>query len=240
MEENFINHIHFFQDNDLNLTEEQKDRFNLYFNELMDHNKKINLTSHRTGEEIVRKNFIDSLTCLQSDLDFSNKKIIDLGSGGGFPGIPIKIMKEDTELHLVESTGKKADFLELVIKKLGLLNTYVRRERIENLAHEKNFREKFHIVFARALATLPVLLEYALPFMEQDGIFIAQKGKKYQEEIDLSSKTLNMLGGKIERIVSVKIPGEFKKLILIKKIFPTPDKYPRKAGIPVKRPLIQV
>jgi len=226
-----------FQSYGVKFTEEQLEKFSLYLEELKYYNSKFNLTAHTEDEDIIKENFLDSLSCLEAGVDFRGKKMIDLGTGAGFPGIPIRIILKEGEVHLLEATGKKVDFLEIIRKKLNLEKTFLHYGRIEEFAHKKDFRETFDLAFARGLANLPVLLEYGLPFLKKGGIFIVQKGKKYQEEIDLSSNALSILGGNIENIKSVGFPGESKKLILIKKNGETPGKYPRRPGIPKKRPL---
>ena len=217
---NLINSI--FKKYKVNLTEIQLEKFSIYLELLMEYNSKINLTAHKSEEDILEKNFLDSLSCLDAGVDFDKKKTIDLGTGAGFPGIPLKIMRETMELHLLESTEKKVKFLDILIKKLELKEVYTYCKRAEDLGKKEDFRETFDIILARGLASLPVLLEYAMPFLNKEGILIAQKGKKYQEEIRLSSNALKVLGGKIKDIKPVDLLGESKKLIIIEKLFRNP------------------
>ncbi len=213
------------------------EKFSVYLMELME--AKINITAHVSPVDIIRENFLDSLSCLQAGFELADKKIIDIGTGGGFPGLPLKIAVDSINLHLLEATGKKVEFLNSLIEKLSLDNIYVHQGRAEDCGQNSEFRENFDVAFARAVAALPVLLEYVLPFVKTGGIFIAQKGKKYSEEIDLSAQALKILGGEILDIKPVKLPYDSidKRLIVIKKISPTPLKYPRRNGIPLKRPL---
>ena len=212
------------------------EKFSVYLMELME--AKINITAHVSPVDIIRENFLDSLVCFQA-VGLAGKKVIDIGTGGGFPGLPLKIVEDTMNLHLLEATGKKVEFLKNLINRLSLNNVYVHQGRAEDFGQNSEFREKFDVAFARAVAGLPVLLEYVLPFIKMEGIFIAQKGKKYSEEIDMSAYALKTLGGEILDIKSVRLPYESseKRLIIIKKISPTPVKYPRRNGIPLKRPL---
>ncbi|MEQ8168092.1 MAG: 16S rRNA (guanine(527)-N(7))-methyltransferase RsmG [Candidatus Eremiobacterota bacterium] len=213
------------------------EKFSVYLMELME--AKINITSHVSPVDIIRENFLDSLSCLQAGFELADKKIIDIGTGGGFPGLPLKIVEDTMSLHLLEATGKKVEFLKNLIDRLSLDNVYIHQGRAEDFGQNCEFREKFDVAFARAVAGLPVLLEYVLPFVKTGGIFIAQKGKKYSEEIDMSAQALKTLGGEILDIKPVRLPykSSEKRLIVIKKISATPLKYPRRNGIPLKRPL---
>jgi len=221
------------------LKQEEIEKFCIYLSELMFYKDKINLTSHSTEEDIVRENFLDSLTCLQAGKKFKKKKIIDIGTGAGFPGLPVKIVTNSIKLYLLESTRKKIKFLERLIDKLSLSDTYILPGRAEEFAIKENFRGSFDMALARGVANLTVLIEYGLPFLKLNGIFIAQKGRKFKEEIDLSQRAMEILGGNLLDIKNVTTGNtkEEKKLILIQKISPTPDKYPRRPGMPSKRPL---
>jgi len=233
----YINdYIDEFKATGVSLDVKEIEKFSVYLLELMD--AKMNITSHSSAEDIIRENFLDSLSCLQA-VELADKKVIDIGTGGGFPGLPLKIVEDTMNLHLLEATGKKVEFLKNLINRLSLTNVYVHQGRAEDFGQNSEFRENFDVAFARAVAGLPVLLEYVLPFLKTEGIFIAQKGKKYSEEIDMSAYALNTLGGEILDIKPVRLPYESseKKLIVIKKISPTPVKYPRRNGIPLKRPL---
>jgi 16S rRNA (guanine527-N7)-methyltransferase len=230
-------YINEFKETGSSVDSKEIEKFSIYLLELM--KAEMNITSHSSVKDIIRENFLDSLSCLQAGFDLSGKKVIDIGTGGGFPGLPLKIVIDSINLHLLEATGKKVEFLKNLIKKLSLSNVYVHQGRAEDFGQNSEFRENFDIAFSRAVAGLPVLLEYVLPFIKTGGIFIAQKGKKFQEEIDMSGEALNILGGEIIDIKTVNLPGvnTDKKLIVIKKISPTPVKYPRRTGMPLKRPL---
>ena len=217
-------------------TEEQLQKFYEYMNLLIEWNKKINLTAIIEPEDIVLKHFIDSLTILPF-ID-KNKKIIDIGTGAGFPGIPLKIMNKNTKITLLDSLNKRINFLNIVIEKLDLSNIQAIHGRAEEIARNKLYREKYDVAVSRAVANLSVLLEYMLPFIQKNGICICMKGPNVEEEIEKANNALETLGGKIENIEHLKLPGELERnILIIRKVKETPKKYPRKAGIPAKQPL---
>jgi len=222
-----------------NLTEDQLDKFVIYSNLLKEWNKKMNLTALETDEEIIYKHFLDSLFCLKLDLNWQEKKILDVGTGAGFPGLPLKIYLDSVEVHLLDSLKKRVLFLEEVIKNLNLKNVFCFHGRAEDFGKNDAFREQYDLVTARAVARLPVLLELCLPFVKKDGFFIALKGPEGINELEESKEALSLLGGKVHTLKHFIIQGIMQERVLIafQKTSPTPSKYPRKAGIPQKRPL---
>lgn len=199
----------------------------------------MNLTALETDEEIIYKHFLDSLFCLKLDLNWQEKKILDVGTGAGFPGLPLKIYLDSVEVHLLDSLKKRVLFLEEVIKNLNLKNVFCFHGRAEDFGKNDAFREQYDLVTARAVARLPVLLELCLPFVKKDGFFIALKGPEGINELEESKEALSLLGGKVHTLKHFIIQGIMQERVLIafQKTSPTPSKYPRKAGIPQKRPL---
>lgn len=218
-------------------TEEQIEKFYKYMNLLIEWNEKINLTSIIKPEEIILKHFIDSLTILKYIGE--NKTFLDIGTGAGFPGIPIKIMHEDVNVTLLDSLNKRIRFLDIVIKELKLEKIEAVHSRIEDYGKNKKYREGYDIVTSRAVANLSTLSEYMLPMLKIGGMCISMKGIDVEEEMNQSKNAIKLLGGKIKSVESLKLPGrnDSRNIILIEKIKNTPSKYPRKAGIPSKEPL---
>lgn len=217
--------------------DEQLNKFYNYMNLLIEWNEKINLTAITDPEEIVLKHFIDSLT-INKYME-KNKNIVDVGTGAGFPGIPLGIYRPDIKITLVDSLNKRIKFLDEVIQKLNLKNICTIHSRIEDFGKDKKYREKFDYVTARAVANLSVLSEYLIPIAKIDGQCICMKGSEIKEEIDNSKKAINILGGKIEKIEQFELPDTdiSRNIVIINKIKNTPGKYPRKAGTPIKEPL---
>lgn len=205
---------------------------------LKEWNEKINLTAIEDDRDIIIKHFIDSASIMPylKDRDF---KMIDVGTGAGFPGIPVKILNNRLNITLLDSLDKRIKFLNEVILKLNLNGIRAVHGRAEEYGAKSDYREKFQVAVARAVASLPVLLEYCLPFVEVGGFFIAMKGSN-TDEVDNSSKALDLLGGKIEDIKQITLPSSDIKrnIIIIRKLRHTPTNYPRKAGKPSKNPLV--
>lgn len=213
-------------------------KFSLYLKELQKWNEKVNLTGIRDKKEIIIKHFLDSLSCALGTDDLSSKSGIDIGTGAGFPGIPLKIIYSDFRITLLDSSIKKIKFLEHIVKILKLTDVEVLYGRAEDFA-KKEYREKYDFVFARAIAKLPVLIEICLPFVKIGGIFIAQKSD-YEKELKKSEKVLNIIGGRLKEIKEINVPFLDAKrfLIIIEKEKSTPLEFPRRAGIPQKRPIL--
>lgn len=205
---------------------------------LMEWNQKMNLTAIEDEKDIIVKHFIDSFSILPY-LKQPGTRLIDVGTGAGFPGLPVKVMIDTLEVVLLDSLAKRVGFLDTVINELALDRIKAVHGRAEDFGVQPGYREKFDVSTARAVAALPVLLEYCLPFVKTGGIFLAMKGSS-TEEVDSSRKALEILGGKIEEIREMTLPfSDIKRnLILVKKYRQTPTKYPRKAGKPLKEPLI--
>lgn len=222
----------------ISLNEEQIDKFFKYKNILKEWNEKINLTAIEEDRDIIIKHFVDSLSIVPL-MKGDGIKLIDVGTGAGFPGIPVKIARESIEVTLLDSLDKRVKFLNEVIKENSLKDIKALHGRAEEKGVLPEFREKYDICTARAVASLPVLIEYCLPFVKIGGCFIAMKGSS-TEEIDNSKKALDIIGGKIEEVKEFTLPfSDIKRnVIVIRKFRQTPTKYPRKAGKPSKEPLI--
>ncbi len=202
-----------------------------YINELVEWNKRFNLTGLKTGDEIRLKLYDDSLNISRA-VDLSKRiKAIDIGCGAGFPGIPLKIENPDIELTLVDSVAKKISFVEHVIKVLDLKDTEAICGRAEDIAKDR--REQFDLAVARAVAKLNTLCEYCLPFVRIGGSFVAQKGPDIEEELKAAASAISTLGGRLKEKIGV--PSGW--LVVIEKIRPTPSDFPRRAGLPSKKPL---
>lgn len=221
------------------INQDKLEKFKMYKSLLKEWNDKINITAIKEDEEIDIKHFLDSLTVFKTGKITKGKRIIDIGTGGGFPGVPIKIMEEDTEVVLLDSLNKRLIFLEEVIKELNLKNIRTIHERAENLGKKEDYRETFDIAVSRAVASLNLLAEYCLPFVKVGGYFIAMKGSQPNEEIKEAEKAIKILGGKLEDKIDVNIPQSdiVHSLLLIKKTSQTPTKYPRHSGKIKKNPL---
>ena len=219
------------------LQEEQLEQFFTYKELLIEWNKKMNLTAIEQEEDIITKHFIDSLSIASYIPDTA--KVIDIGTGAGFPGIPLKILKKDLSITLLDSLNKRITFLEEVIRNLSLENIQAVHARAEELAHKEEYREQYHIAVSRAVAPMHTLLEYMLQYVKIGGKCICMKGPNLQEESKDLQNCLETLGGKIEKIEEIVLPEtEIKRnIMLIKKENKTPKKYPRNPGMPSKKPL---
>lgn len=221
----------------INNEEEKIKKFYTYMQLLLEWNKKINLTAITEPNDVIKKHFIDSLTI--ADQVIENNNIIDVGTGAGFPGIPLAI-QTDARITLLDSLNKRINFLNEVKDKLELENVDTLHGRAEDVAQNSKYREKFDIATSRAVAPMNVLLEYLLPFVKIGGICICMKGPNVEEEMKNINKVLNILGGEVCEIKNIKFLDYDmqRNIIIIKKNANTPNKYPRKAGIPTKEPLI--
>jgi 16S rRNA (guanine527-N7)-methyltransferase len=216
---------------DINIT--QKEKFNRYFELLVYYNQKFNITAITEKEEVYKKHFIDSIL----GLDYIDcGKVIDIGAGGGFPSLPLKIMNNSLNMTLLEATGKKCEFLKTVVKELELENVEVINGRAEDFAKDINFRENFDFAVARAVARLNTLSEYCLPFVKIGGKFVAYKGSD-KEEIVEAENAIKILGGKLDKVINKKLFDAERNIIVINKIKSTEKKYPRGNGKERKNPL---
>ena len=220
----------------------QLNQFEIYYRNLVDWNERLNLTAITEAGEVQAKHFMDSLTLLQliKGLSMESLRIIDAGTGAGFPGIPIKIAMPDVKMALLEVTTKKARFLEHIITELQLSDIEVINERAEEAGHKSDYRESFDIVVSRAVAELAILAELTLPFCAVGGYLIAQKKGDIRLELENSLKAIEMLGGRLSSVDKVTVDelDDMRYLVNIQKISQTPQKYPRRPGMPEKRPLL--
>ncbi|MFH1258778.1 MAG: 16S rRNA (guanine(527)-N(7))-methyltransferase RsmG [Elusimicrobiota bacterium] len=239
--EEFNSIIPVLKDWGISLPEGIEEKLAVYCRELASYNEKVNLVADASAEEIVWRHFLDSLACLlgmenygQNSFDF---KLIDIGSGAGFPGLVLKIARPQLKLTLLEATGKKCEFLNHLVQTLNLSGVEVIWGRAETFAQNPDYREKFFLATSRALANLASLYELCLPFLEVGGIFLAQKGRELEKEIKEAGNSLKILGGNLEKISPYTIKDRDFNLAIIKKISSTPPKYPRRDGLPQKKPL---
>ncbi|MFI5358690.1 MAG: 16S rRNA (guanine(527)-N(7))-methyltransferase RsmG [Halanaerobiales bacterium] len=211
----------------------------LYMNFLQEENRKYNLTAIEGEEEIITKHFLDSLVFFTKYEPQPGSRILDMGTGAGFPGLVMKLYQPELGVLLVDSLQKRINFLNLLIERLGLKLVEALHGRAEDLGQQEEYREKFDYVVSRAVAPLNILSEYTLPFLRTGGKAVYFKGPDYQEELQEGEKAIEILGGRLKVIHKVKIPGlEVGRYLLeIEKVEETPARYPRKAGIPKKRPL---
>lgn len=221
------------------LTEQQQKAFDIFESELMSWNEKFNLTAIRDAEGIRIKHFLDSLTCLSVMKPLHNQRIIDVGTGAGFPGIPLKIIHPDLKLTLVESVGKKAGFCRHIVEVLHLTNVEVLTLRAEEVGRLPNHRAQYDWALARAVAGLPILSEYLVPLLKIGGTMLAQKGESAHTEAQASENAFKLLGAELQNIEKIILPGvvEERFLVVAKKTAATPALYPRTVGIPSKKPL---
>jgi len=224
----------------LTLTPPQVEAFGLYYQQLLIWNERINLTSITDYEEVQVKHFLDSLSCLQVlDTVAPDARCIDIGAGAGFPGLPLKIVLPRLRLTLLESVGKKVRFLAHIVEAMGLQETDIVQGRAEELGRNPDYREVFDVALARAVAQMSVLVEYALPLVRVGGIFVAQKGDDIGVEVESAGAAIELLGGRLQEIRPVWLPGgeTARHLVVVQKLGPTIERYPRRPGIPAKRPL---
>ncbi len=227
------------QELNLKITERQLDQLANYQQLLLAWNENINLTAITTPRDIAVKHFLDSLTCLRVD-DFNKaQRIIDVGTGAGFPGIPLKIARPDLELVLIDALNKRVAFLQEVAQVLGLSGVKCYHARAEEWGRNPAQREKYDLALSRAVALMPVLAEFCLPLVRTGGIFIAMKGPESQLELNSAAKSLNKLGGQVREIMTLKLPvtGDQRILVIIDKDKSTPLSYPRQMAKIKKNPL---
>jgi 16S rRNA (guanine527-N7)-methyltransferase len=221
------------------LTPDQLRAFREYERELLEWNAKFNLTAIDDPQKIRVKHFLDSLTCLLAMGEGCKGRVADVGTGAGFPGIPLKIACPGMRLSLIESVGKKAAFCQHVVELLRLKDVEVFPQRAETLGHDPAHRERYDWAVARAVAALPVLAEYLLPLVRVGGFALAMKGESAPAEAHAAENALRILGGELRRLVPVVLPGveDERYLVVLEKRAATPAGYPRRVGVPAKRPL---
>lgn len=226
----------------IKLNDEQLIQFELYFKELIRNNLSFNLTRVTDYEDVQTRHFLDSLSIMliypKANLK-SGIKVIDIGSGAGFPGIPFKIAYPESEVTLLEATGKKVLFLEKMIKSLNIKGLTAIKGRAEEAGNIKDYREKFDLVLSRSVAKLNILAELTIPFCKIRGNIVLHKGNDVSQEIECSEKAIRILGGSLAKVIKSNLPGQStpRSLISIRKILSTNTRFPRRTGIPKKRPL---
>ena len=225
---------------DIETTPETLDKFELLKGLLIEWNEKINLTSITDSDEVDIKHFVDSATCLATGYIKNGNEVIDVGTGAGFPGVPVKILNDSLRVTLLDSLNKRIKYLDDVVNKLELNDVKLVHSRAEDGGVNKLYREKYDIALSRAVATMNVLCEYCLPFVKIGGYFICQKGPSYKEELDNAAKAIEVLGGRIKEVKDYKLANSdiTHYVIIIEKVKQTPSKYPRKAGKPAAEPII--
>ena len=230
--------IESFKSIGIQLSDEQAEQFSIYYRELVLWNDKINLTSILEEDAVLMKHFVDSLLSTKV-IDYKHvKRLIDVGTGAGFPGIPLKIVYPHIEVVLLDALSKRVVFLEHIIKILNLSDIYALHGRAENLART-DLRESFDLCVSRAVSQLNVLCEYCLPFISINGFFVSYKGNKTFEELELSENAIQLLGGKVESVADdISLDASTNRgFVIIRKEHKTDDKYPRREGKPLKKPL---
>lgn len=228
----------------IEISDDQINCFEKYYELLIEKNKVMNLTAITDKEDVIVKHFIDSIALipylLDKGININNKlKIIDIGTGAGFPGLPLKIMLPDVKFTLLDSLNKRVSFLNEVIDELKLKDIEALHGRAEDYASDNKYREKYDICVSRAVANLSTLSEYCIPFVKEDGFFISYKAGESEEEINNSKNAIKILGGKINKVEEFVLPGTdaSRVFVFIRKQELTDKKYPRKAGVPAKKPL---
>ncbi len=221
------------------LTQAQQDAFSRYNELLLAWNEKINLTTITDPQEVAVKHVIDSLSCYDKAYFPPAAAVIDVGTGAGFPGLPLKIFRPEIRLTLLDSLNKRLNFLSEVVERLGLTGVDIVHARAEDAGRMNDRRDRYHVATSRAVARLNVLAELCLPFVAPGGYFIALKGAQYREEIDEATRAIATLGAQVAEVRPVRLPGidDSRAVIYIRKVSPTPAAYPRRPGMPEKKPL---
>jgi 16S rRNA (guanine527-N7)-methyltransferase len=232
----------------ISLSDDQLSLYQAYYETLIEWNQRVNLTRITDYEEVQTKHFLDSLSCLgvikrvwgvPAKRGEVGVQTIDVGTGGGFPGVALKIASPALHLTLLEARGKKVEFLQTLVERLGLEDVVIINARAEVVGQNPVYRERYDLTLARALAGMATLAELTLPLVRIGGLVIAQKGENPAAEVESALKAIDTLGGQVQEIVPIVIPGldSARHLVILKKAFATPAKYPRRPGIPTKRPL---
>jgi len=223
----------------ITLSDEQKEQSDKFYELLVEWNKVMNLTGITEYEEVNEKHFVDSLSIVKA-IDMKNvKSVIDIGTGAGFPGIPLKIAFPHLKVVLLDSLNKRINFLNTVIEELGLENIQTIHGRAEDFAKQPVYREQFDLCVSRAVANLATLSEYCIPYVEKGGLFVPHKSGEIDEEVEQAKKAVHVLGGKLENVIKFQLPGTEigRSFVVIKKVQITAKKFPRKAGLPSKEPI---
>lgn len=223
----------------IHLSARQTAALSVYERELIDWNQRFNLTAIRDVEGIRTKHFLDSFSCALAWKESPPARLVDVGTGAGFPGLPLKLLYPSMRLTLVESVGKKVKFCEHIVATLGLEGVEVVQARAEDLGQLRAHRERYDWAVARAVAGMPILAEYLLPLVRVGGSILAQKGESGPAEVQAAERALRILGGQVRRVMQVNLPGvvDDRYLIIVDKTAATPPQYPRKPGVPSKQPL---
>ena len=228
-----------FEENIFPLSDTQLSQFEKYFELLVSYNEKVNLTAITERDEVYLKHFYDSCLPLKTGVFKDGASVVDVGCGGGFPSIPLKIAMPSLKFVMMDSTGKKTDFVKMAVNELGLSDVTVINARAEEAGHDNKLRENFDISVARAVAPLNVLMEYCVPFVKNGGNFVALKSRTAEEEIKAASNAAGMLGVRKKDILTFTLPetDNIRNIIVYEKIKPTDKRFPRKTGKPSKNPL---
>lgn len=223
---------------DIELSDQQLNQFSIYYEMLIERNKVMNLTAITEKQEVIIKHFLDSIAVLKY-ADWDQEKVLDIGTGAGFPGIPLKIVKPNLKLTLLDSLNKRINFLNDVIAELGLDNITAIHGRAEDYARDKEYRGQFDYVVSRAVANLATLTEYCLPYVKLNGYFISYKSGNIKEELNNSKNAIFLCGGKCKDVHNFVLPDSDmeRSFVYINKVKNTPKQYPRKSGTPAKNPL---
>ncbi len=233
MDKQFI--IDTFSKNGISISQRQAEQFMIYYEFLVEYNEKVNLTAVTDFKEVVEKHFVDS--ALGASLIKENALCADIGTGAGFPGVPLAIMRPDINVCLVDALNKRLVFLDELKEKIGISNVYTLHGRSEDLGKELKMRQKFDCVFSRAVARMNILSEYDLPFVKVGGCMLSWKGPQIHDELNEAQNALKILGGKVKEIFTSGLEDSEHYIAVIEKIKDTPQKYPRQAGLPKKKPL---
>lgn len=231
--------IQYFEENKIEYREDMVEKFQKYMEEVLKWNESVNLTAIKEKPEFVLKHFVDSVTAATLPEIKEAKKILDMGTGAGFPGVPLAILFEDKEFLLVDSLKKRLNIIEEICKEIGIKNVKTLHMRAEDMGQNLEYRESFDIVTSRAVANLATLSEYCLPLVKVGGHMLSYKGAGAEEELEKSSKSIKTLGGSLKRVETFNLAedAEEHKIIVLEKISSTSKKYPRKAGMPSKAPI---
>ncbi len=231
--------IDLFREVDLCVNSNQSNQFEQFYRLLIEENEKYNLTAITEMQDVYIKHFLDSSLVFKCDLDLSKARVIDIGTGAGFPAIPIKIMEPGIQMTCLDSLNKRIGFIQKVLQELDISNVELIHGRAEDFGQDLKYREQFDIAVSRAVAELRLLLELVMPFVKVGGYFIAYKSLKSEQEVLDSEHALKVLGCKIMEIKTFVLPGDSgtRDIIIVRKVAKTPVKYPRKPGIPKKSPL---